>query len=817
MTTYNEDFLFSFDKNSRDTDPVVHQKVPSFPFSRVLSLAPLVACWNKVATWEQSVKAGFAKNIQEEVQKRPELLEPITDLSLIEKHRDLVDILMTMVFPPAFWERDYSAAFLPFQFQSFYATPSFRRLLLTADGAFKGQEVSLDAYSLAYGKLLRAYQLIVKQLYAMELEFEYPLIFATQDPETGLDRYFKLQFGLQFLEVKPIGALKPLTAEEKNYLRAHPTDFTTWMELIPPENFVFQGFMVANATDVTAQEVLSFLKRDLIEKESIFSQTNFLRLQERLRTLLKRSHVLLSVAAIQGEQVFVLQSGCKMEKCCIFADSQHYTFADFAGSIYEKVVTEERLLVIDDLTTYPVRSPVEERLISHGVRNMLVTQLYYQDALIGTLELVSPYPGDLTTIHAMQLREVLPLFSMAIKRGMEELNHRIQALIKEKCTAIHPAVEWRFRQAALRYIEQLSQGKAAEMEPIVFPDIYPLFGVSDIRGSSTQRNAAIQADLIEHLDLARAVIRLAHHFKPLPFLDELAYRIGKHIAELETGLGSGDEMTILDFLQREVEPLFSHLQEFSPDVQAKVRIYQEAMDPHRGILDRKRRAFEESVTLINETISAYLEAEEEKAQAMFPHYFEKHKSDGVEYGIYIGASLVADGKFDELYLKNLRLWQLMVMCGIAQRSAQIKAQLKVPLDTTHLVLVQSTPLAIRFRYDERQFDVDGAYNIRYEIMKKRIDKAMIKGRAERLTQPNKIAIVYSQSKEAMEYRQYIDYLQALGYLTKEIEDVDLEELQGIQGLKALRVTVNSQDAVREQSISPEAITEAVQAIAQVAT
>ena len=55
----------------------------------------------------------------------------------------------------------------------------------------------------------------------------------------------------------------------------------------------------------------------------------------------------------------------------------------------------------------------------------------------------------------------------------------------------------------------------------------------------------------------------------------------------------------------------------------------------------------------------------------------------------------------------------------------------VRLETAHLVLVQSTPLSIRFRDDEKQFDVDGAYNARYEIVKKRIDKATVKETGER--------------------------------------------------------------------------------------
>lgn len=82
-------------------------------------------------------------------------------------------------------------------------------------------------------------------------------------------------------------------------------------------------------------------------------------------------------------------------------------------------------------------------------------------------------------------------------------------------------------------------------------------------------------------------------------------------------------------------------------------------------------------------------------------------------------------------------------------------------------------------------------------MKKRIDKAMIKGRAERLTQPDKIAIVYSNSKEAAKYRKHIDYLQNAGYLIPGFEDLQVEDLQGVEGLRAMRVTVNLKRAPRE--------------------
>jgi hypothetical protein len=49
--------------------------------------------------------------------------------------------------------------------------------------------------------------------------------------------------------------------------------------------------------------------------------------------------------------------------------------------------------------------------------------------------------------------------------------------------------------------------------------------------------------------------------------------------------------------------------------------------------------------------------------------------------------------------------------------------------------------------DEKRFDVDGAYNSRYEVIKKRIDKAYIKNTTERITQPGKICIVYSSNED----------------------------------------------------------------------
>jgi hypothetical protein len=186
-------------------------------------------------------------------------------------------------------------------------------------------------------------------------------------------------------------------------------------------------------------------------------------------------------------------------------------------------------------------------------------------------------------------------------------------------------------------------------------------------------------------------------------------------------------------------------------------------------------------------------------QRAYPCYFEKFRTDGVEYDIYIGQSISPEKPFDIVYLKNLRLWQLTSMAAIAKLSHSLMPKMKVPLETTQLIFIYSNTIDISFRTDERKFDVEGGYNIRYHIIKKRIDKVTIRNSRERLTQPGKIALIYFNQKDADEYIAYIHHLQEKNILKDDLEYLDLEELQGVTGLKALRVGVDFDNVTHLQS------------------
>jgi GAF domain-containing protein len=785
----------SYDAPRSDLDTLL--QAGEFPFRCEFTLRELARYWQRDAEADGPVGAI----VRERLAAAPELLEPITDRAVIDRQRPLVDLMMSAVFPAAFQDETIGAALVPFHLRSLYATSFMERHGLDESGRLRGR-INLDQRTALAYKILHAYAIVLRTFYGITLDLEYPLVVTVDDEMAGSERHLKTQWNSRFLAVEPAGDVPALDDDTRRRVLANLSDPWALMTLIPPDRFIFRGFAVITGVDVTPQEILSAIKRELIERESVVSSASFTRLQAHLRAYLRRPGLDLGLAAFDGEQIFMLGHGGRLEHGCIYADSSHHTKSQFKGSIFERAVRRGEPLIVEDLAAWPGRTAIEDELVTAGVRSIVVAPLHYQNDVIGVLELTSDKPGDLNPTQSFQLREVLPLFSMAVKRSMDELDTRIQAVIKQKCTAIHPSVEWRFRRGVMNMMERRTGADGEmELEPIVFEGVHPLYALTDIRGSSIERARGIQGDLLEQLRLARDVVRAGHAARALPALDELSYRIDRHATRIEPGLSAGDEVGVIAFLRTSVEPLLDHLAGFGPAVRERVESYRGAVDPALGVVYRQRKRFEESVTRLNDAVSSYLDLEQQFAQSMFPHYFEKQRTDGVDHQIYIGASLVADGRFDPIYLRNLRLWQLMVTCGIAARAERLKTCCVMPLDTTHLILVQHAPLAIRFRLDEKRFDVDGAYNARYEIVKKRIDKATVRDGVERLTQPAHVAIVYGHPAEAAEYREYLDYLQWLGCLTAGVEDLELDELQGVRGLRALRAGIDLASPRLEKPVS----------------
>ncbi len=762
-----------------------HMQGLSLPFKATLSFVPLINYLKSKVENSVDEDVTNLNYVLAKINNAPELLQPIVDDSIVDKYKVEIELLMKLIFPSALDETVIGAAIAPFSKTYFYTTKGYQALFCddTCDLTFSKE---FDSEKMYFNQIVLAYVIILKFCYGIDYMYESPMVYKIINKTTNLEEFYKAYAVPRFGKVIYKGVLPKLEQETINQLINRFDDMEFWLKTFPLENFDIQGIIPFNFVNVTNEQIISSLKTELLEKEAIIAPKRFTNLQQKIRNLLRLPDVMLGLFSFTGDDPND-RTQTKIWNSILLTCCEECT--DYTSSLYESAVRERRTKIINNLEKHDLKSDVEKQILKQGVKSLSVTPLYYENELVGFLELGSPKGCDINYLLVRMLEEVFPIFGIAVKRALDEFATKVQATIKEECTAIHPTVEWRFIDAAENLLHKVENGEVAEMEKIVFKDVYPLYGACDIRNSSTGRNKAILEDLIEQLNPARNIAIEAYRLNALPIFDYQKTKIEHYITLLESGINAGDEMNILEFLRKEVEPNYKHLLEREPALNEVINLYTSAIDPDLGILYKRRKNFEDSMMLINDSISAFLEKEEDKAQEMFPHYFEKYKTDGVEYNIYLGSSLLEDGKFEAIYLENMRLWQLINMCEIVRKTAEVKLQLKVPLETTQLILVHSVPISIRFRLDEKRFDVDGAYNARYEIIKKRIDKSHVKGTDERVTQPNKISIIYSQSREQKEYEQYIQYLMDKKMIKKQIEYLELEELQGAHGLKALRIEV----------------------------
>ncbi len=757
-----------------------------------LSFRPLVeALKRNIASGNPGMKKLYG-NVVAEIEAHPELLEPIHDLKLLEPHSELIEELLSAVFPPTTANQLYAVS-VPFKFETVFSSPLFHQILLRPGSNLINVPDDNVGVTLSEEKLQFAYGLILKKYLDYPLPATTRTIHPFKDVQTGITKYMELRLDARFMEVKPAGDTMPalplsLVSQADNRLKT----IRELMAEVPIGEFIFEGVSVVRVNDVTEQEVISLIKNKLLDQDAILNKSTYLQLEQYMQSLLGLKDISVGITPFLKVNGHYVYSDIHNSNSLLFRQFVSNSDKDEVSDCCKLLFRNSDQPILYETLTPEVINEVEylEFYYNQGGRSMIICPLKKGDDLLGILEIVSDKPGMLKYGHVMRLENAIPLFTLAMEKGAESLNNTIDKVIKEKFTAVQPSVEWKFTEAALNYIVTRQHLEDARIERIAFPDVYPLFGAIDIRNSSTERANSIQLDLVEQLEMVRSIIKKAQNDMPFPLLHEIEFKLDKYISSASDVLQSEEEITIYEFLQTQVVAMLNHLRSTQPVLKSEIDHYFNSLDPALHVLYRHRKEYEQSISKINDTLARMIDREQIAAQKVYPHYFERYVTDGVEFNIYMGQSIAPRKKFDELYLRNMKMWQLTILAKAARATHKLEAELPHPLKTTQLILAHSVPLSISFRTEERKFDVDGAYNIRYEIIKKRIDKVRVKDTNERLTQPGKIAIVYSQAKDAGEYMEYIEFLQNLKLIKPGVEKFDLEELQGVIGLKALRVEVN---------------------------
>ena len=775
---------------STATDSLLHKSWAKH--ATRLSFASFLEYAHQEAEKRQGMKSVIFRHIYSKLSRIPVFNKPITDLSELKGYEEELEQIASTVFPLADMEENSLCALsVPLSPKFFYLSDALKRLLPHTAIQPEKMVAGLDLSSLELRRDEVLYQKILEQYYQLRTTQLVEMVFPFFDNKIGITRYFRIIPDMRFTTIRYNGILP---ACDENRLLDETTgkvNIAYLRENMPLENLEAEGFAIIRIREVTSLQAVELIKNTLLNIDYLSSHQVYDNISESLHTILCNTNLDIGLLPVlRLNERFVVDN--RLARYSILA--RHGIVAEKdAGSKYSSFIpfyaARPFPIVVEDMRMVN-REGMEALLKAAGINSYMALPIRHQNKLVGALELGSVEPKSISPMQIAQLQDVIPLLGQLFDQYVKDYEAQITRVIKEKFTSLQPAVEWRFREAAWKYLNDSANEPDAQIEKLSFEEVYPFYGAIDIRDSSVKRLEALQADTKVHLDILLDLFDSLSSQLNLALIDELQFKANRWKTVLQKTLLAEEEVLVNVFLDNEVRDFLWHFrQHHNQVVQDLVANYFECLDYESGCIFANRRRFEAAMQDINNMVLGYLDKEKQVLQQSFPLYFEQYRTDGVEYNIYTGQSLSPDIPFDQLYLRNLRLWQLNSMVHLAREARKMQEGKVFPLETTQLILAHHLPIAITFRRDERRFDVEGASNIRYEVMKKRLDKVLVNETGERLTQPGKIAIVYSNAREADEYGKFVHYLIDKGLLKGELEYLGLEETQGFLGLKALRVSI----------------------------
>ncbi len=632
---------------------------------------------------------------------------------------------------------------------------------------------------------------VLQQQYNLEAEhlqiLEEPAIVSVKNAVDGKERYLEFWLNSENLKVTRIDQkldefadlkIKLMSALEREVWSSQLQELEILAQQLRLDNYHIEGLLLLEGLDVTNREKRDRLTQLLIDRDSMMIPEKFEQIHGRLRSLFGATDTIF--LRNEGQEVHLFIGSeylTKTNKPIVYSKSS------VEGSTLMAAASANQVWYIPELRR-ECKTDCEQYLKQIGVRSLLLIPLVVNASnlsngngkpqLLGISGLTSDRPGNFSAMDRKNAQALTPALITAVRQTIQQRFTNIRST--------HPAVEWRFLQEA----ERRSFGLPPEA--IVFDKVYPLYGISDIRGSSTERNRAIQTDLMEQFKLALAVVDTICQGDETALGERLREDLVEYIEQLREKVTVDIEVTAVEYLREHFEIYFEFFNSCGEKAQAAIQAYKAACDNEHGSVYQARDRYDDMLHRINSNLQATWELWQKRMQKVIPHHCDFEASDGIDHMIYAGKSINA--QFTLFHLRSLRYDQLRAICDCARTGLRLEAESESMLKIAHLVLVQDTTIDIYHNEStEKLFDVKGTRDIRYEIVKKRIDKAIDKATKDRITQTGMLTVVYSTEDEWEEYRQYLRYLAREGWVEEKIEMGMVEPLQGVSGLRFARVKV----------------------------
>ena len=770
----------------------------TFPFSVKIGFNKLLSQYDALSKSENEIIAKKAKSILEIAEQNPILKEGFTDYSILSEYQKEVKIILQDVFSEVLTLNEIKFATIPLQNIVLSSSQRFKNILKEA-----GEEFDLVIKNMPDDDLyIFGCTIIISMYYGYKLNFKRPIYYDIPDGN-GILRTYKVLYNADFIEILPTKDAPEFTKADYEELLDNFDNIDLWKEKFPPNSYQFKGFVVSSMFDVTDDQSISNIKSTLIQINKREKKTFIENFENVFQRLFNSNNIKVGFSIFTQEDSSLTQAYQSNIKSFLLNHQETIHCKDALCMFsYDKLIKDKNYYTISDVEKlYQLskgKEPQLKALHDQGIESAIFAPIAEDGQLLAILELVSNQKGELNSINANKLIDVMPFILTAVKRAKEEEENEIEAIIQRECTSIHPSVRWKFEEAARLFKKEQEEGKRnPNFKRISFDKVYPLFGQIDVKGSSKERNEATLKDLQLQLKLVKNIIEKASTLEDLIIYQQIKFKIDQFEDHLKQQFKVDTEQKLTQFFNKEIEPIFRFQLNKHQQLKEDIEDYFNKIDDTLKVIYFYRKNFDDTISLINKNMASIIDRKQIEAQSMYPHFFERFKTDGVEHNMYIGESITKENSFNEIYLYNLRLWQMQVMCEMENTYYNHQHQYPKALDVASMILVFNQPLSIRFRTDEKHFDVDGTYNARYEVVKKRVDKANIKGTDERITQKGKLTIVYSQKEDEKEYLQYVKFLQAKKRLANNLEILELDDLQGVTGLKAIRVDILYNDKAED--------------------
>ncbi len=730
-------------------------------------------------------RVNYAESLIEKTKNFRELRDGFQDISLLEKSEDLIRLLLADLFPTGLTHNEIKAAGIPLSNVTFNYTERFKSILKDAGKDFEIELRNIDDdefYVFCCCLILQAY-------FKRDIKSTLPLYYDIPNRQ-GIMKHYKISVNVDFTEVYPTEDARIPSEEVIDMLLENLDDYRLWKKYFPSKSWVLKGFSIISLVDCTSEVALSDLKSSMIriDPENIKPDEN---LKEIFKSYFDVAQLSFGLMLFNGKDQ-------RLEKLPIYENVFTNYILDFWINTFDSETRKKTFINLNHNSKPIVVSNIEnldheiKSLPSFGIlrdneiNSFMVIPIMKDNELIAIMEFTSPIPNSFNGLKLKKIEFFTDMILFSLNRFSFEKNYQIEAIIQREYTTIHDSVVWKFRNEAEKYFNASLGKKIYSLKQISFKNLTPLFGFSDIRSSSEKRYQLMLEDLNRQIDALREIFSMINS-------DSEKYILALDIFEneLDHEIKADTEQRFQRLLRDEIHPFLQGRLEVksSSEVKAKIKDYFSLIFMQSGLFYNNRKSLDDSITLVNRKLADVLDEAQITAQQIFPHYYERFKSDGIEHNLYIGQNIAPGLHYHSKVVHKLRYWQLKTICNMELEFRNFRKDLPVDLEIASLIFVYNEKIDIRFRMDEKRFDVDGAYNSYYEIIKKRLDKAHVKDSGERITCPGKITVVYFGMENQREYLDYIGRLQKKGILQSDTEFLKVEDLQGITGLLALRVSL----------------------------